>query len=225
MRKLFATAKGITPPENERLELYFLLVYNRFEEFIETSLPSLSQYLGDELEPLVREFMRLKHTSPLLLDLGNEFVDFFRGKELPLKAKLPFLEELALYEWLEVELFNAPDERLSEGFSWKGSYRLSSSAKILHFSFPVHRFNSMSYEEMIAAKGNYYLLMYRDRDENVKSVELTEFVYGYLKEVVGGVSPKTALERRELEFELEEVIPYLENFMSRLVSVGVLVKM
>jgi len=224
MRKLFETAKGVKDPEEHNLEVYHQLVYNRFEDFIRTSFPVFSSFLEGELETIVDEFLRERHTKPLLIELGREFVEFFRGRDYHFKDTLPFLEELLLYEWLEIELFNAPDDASSEDFHWEGRYRLSSTSRLLRFSYPVHRCEGVSTEDILKKKGDYYLLLYRGNTKEVRNVELTEFVYSFLKDITGGMSPEEALECRDLGEDREEVKAYLERFLKELVNFGVIIK-
>jgi len=224
MKKLFESAKGIIPPEHDGLKVYADLAYGRFEDFIRTSFPNFCRYVGDDLEPVVREFIKLRHEEPLLLRLGREFLEFFKEGDLPLKAKYPFLEELLLYELLEIELFNAPDDLYGGDFSWDGVYRLSKTAVLESFSYPVHKCAGLTSEDLSGSKGEYYLLIYRGKGEEVRSVELTDFVFSFLKDVVGGATPGRALEGKGLGVELDYVEPYLEKFLGELLSLGVLVK-
>ena len=212
-------------PESEALALYRELVYNRFEDFIKTSFPLFSSFAGEDLKPLVEEFLKEDHTSPLLVDLGRDFLGFFERIETPLKERLPFLEELLLYEWSEIEVFKAQDEEGASDFSWEGSYRLSSSSKLLKFRYPVHRAQELSTEEILKAEGEHYLLLYRDRSDKVRSQELTPFVYGFLKDIDSGRSPLEVLEGSDLSSEEKrEARPYLERFLKELLDLRILVK-
>ncbi|WP_457601149.1 HvfC/BufC family peptide modification chaperone [Hydrogenivirga sp.] len=224
MKRLFSVAKGEVSSDNPRESIYHELVYNRFEDFIRTSFPLFSSFVGSSLEPLVREFLSLEHRSPLLLSLGEEFLRFFKGKKTDLKERYPFLEELLLHEWLEIELFNAPDESPSETFSWEERYRLSSTARLLELEYPVHKGEGMTAEELAGARGKYHLLLYRGPNDDVRSVELTGFVFSFLRELCEGADPLEALEGRNLGDELELVRSYLDKFLGELVSLGVLVK-
>ena len=221
---LFTVAKGLERPKNPALEVYHRLVYNRFEDFIKTSFPLFSSFAGEELEPLIGEFLKLDHTSPLLIDLGREFVEFFKETGTNLKESKPFLEDLLLYEWSEIEVFNAPDEDGPSEFSWKDSYRLSVSSKLLHLRYPVHRAGELSPEEILKRQGDHYILLYRDRESEVKRVKLTAFVYKFLRDINSGISPIEAFEKSELGEEKEEAKPYLERFLRELLELGVLVK-
>lgn len=224
MEILFTVARGVKKPENKRMEIYRELVYNRFEDFIKTSFPLFFSFVEQEIEPLVRKFVEMDHTSPLLIDIGREFVEFFRSIETSLKHRLPFLEDLLIYEWAEIEVFNALDEEITPGFSWEGRYRLSRSSRLIHLNYPAHSIDGLSQRDILERKGSYYILLYRDPTTEVKRVELTAFVYDFLREVDSGRSPMSALENSSLGEEKEEVKWYLERFLKELLNFGILVE-
>lgn len=224
MKELFRTAKGIVHPKTEGMRVYADLAYGRFEDFVKTSFPNFCRCAGESIKPIVREFLREKHSEPLLLKLGRDFFDFFKAGDLPLKERYPFLEELLLYELLEIELFNAPDDLYGGEFSWEGAYRLSETALLRSFSYPVHKCEGMTPEKLAKGRGSFYLLLYRGKGEDVRSVELTEFVFSFLKDIAGGASPEEALKARGLGEEEKGARPYLEKFLKELLDLGVLVK-
>lgn len=224
MKKLFNVAWGRVGTDNDRLAVYSELVYNRFEDFVRTSFPLFTSFVEDDLGGILKEFVRREHRSPFLIDVGGEFLDFFVSLKHPVKERYPFLEELLLLEWLEIEVFNAPDDRASEGFFWEESYRLSSTARLLELKYPVHRSESLSAEEIGKAEGRYYLLFYRGKDDEVRNVELTEFVFSFLTDVAKGEPPLEVLKNKDLGEEAEEVRSYLDRFMKELVELKVIVK-
>ena len=224
MKTLFEVAKGLKDPQNSAQETYHLLVFNRFFDFVETSFPLFSSFAEDKLRPLIKEFLRERHTSPLLFELGREFLDFFRRSETSLKERFPFLEELLLYEWTEIEVFNAPDEDETSTMSWEGRYRLSKSARLLCLQYPVHRAEELSAEEIVSRKGEYHLLIYRDRENEVKRTDLTPVVYRFLDLINSGETPSSALEGSGLGEHAEEARPYLERFLKELSDLRILIK-
>jgi len=221
MKRLFNVAWGREETDDERLAIYSELVYNRFEDFIKTSFSFFASSVEDHLKEILHEFVPREHRSPLLIDIGREFLDFFVSFEHPVKERLPFLEELLLLEWLEIEIFNAEDEISDSDFNWHGRYRFSKSSSLVSFFYPVHRAEEIPIEEIIEGRGRYNLLIFRDREDTVRKVELTDFVYDYLTLVGLGWSPLEALRVFEVD---EEVKPYLERFFRDLLSQGVLIR-
>ncbi len=224
IKLLFETAKGVRSPEDNALGVYRDLVHNRFEDLIRTSFPKFSQIVGEDLSSIVDEFVKVKHSSPLLLHATKEFVDFFRSFDSPIKREHPFLEELLFHEWLEIHLFNLPEEGERAEFSWESLFRISRTCALSEFTYPVHKLGSLSPEDISGRKGAYYLLTYRGFSEEVKSVELTEFVYAFLRDIDSGVTPSDALKRKGLGEEEEFVRGYLDKFLRELCDLGVLVK-
>lgn len=222
MRRLFNVAWGREETDDERLQIYAELVYNRFEDFVKTSFPLFTSFVDKHLGEVLREFVSREHRSPLLIDVGEEFLDFFVSFKHPIKERLPFLVELLLLEWLEIKTFNAEDEKTNDDFSWRGLYRLSKSSCLSRFSYPVHRVEELSVEEVIKGKGRYNLLIFRDMEETLRKVELTDFVYDYLTLVGLGRSPLEAFGAFDVSWE--EVKPYLERFFRDLLSQGILVR-
>ncbi len=224
MLTLFKVAKGIENPKTDRLKIYRELVFNRFEDFIKATFPNFSSYAGENLRQLIKEFVKTEHRSPLLLDVGKEFVKFFKNfKSFP-KEEKPFLEDLLLYEWLEVEVFNSPDEETSYEFSWNEKYRLSVFSRLQEFEYPVHKLKDLRKEEIVKRKGKYYLLIYRDSEDKVRHVELTPFVYNFLSLINSGVEPLRVFDKLEVELDRSIVKEYLEKFLMELIQTGILVK-
>lgn len=223
MEKIFRVALGRDETKDQRLKIYRDLVFSRLEDALSVSFPIFKSFVGEDFGRLVSEFMKNGPRTPILLEASREFAEFFRKKEDPLKERIPFLDELVLFEWLEIEVFNAEEEETSE-FSWERTYRLSESARLVSFSYPIHRVEGRGPEEITKAKGKYNLLIYRDPlDLEVKSVDLTEFVHSLLCDVDRGLTPKEALLRRKETADPEEVGPYLDRFFRELCSKALLV--
>jgi hypothetical protein len=224
MRRIFNVALGREEAEEESLRVYGDLVYTRMEETLSSSFPLFKRFTGDRFGDLVALFVKERHRSPLLMDLPGEFLEFFRSADLPLKASMPFLEDLLLYEWAELKVFWAEDPEVSP-FSWEGRYELSPTAVLGRFSFPVHRADRLEAEELLRLKGSYHLLVYRDpEDLEVKTVELTEFVYEFLEKIQKGAEPLNLLtEKIPKDLDPREVKNYMERFLGELCSKGILV--
>ena len=217
MKELFLVAKGELEPKDEGQRAYRELVFNRFYDAISTTFPLFSSFVGEEaLSKLISLFLREKHSSPLLLNLLGEFVEFFRKAGEHLKSDKPFLEELLIYEWTEVELFNASDSTEEK------VYRLSPSARLLTFEYPVHRAEELNKEEIVSKRDRYYLLLYRDPETyEVNSVELTRPVFEFLR-LLEGSTPKEAIRKVDWGVDVNEVEGYILRFVEELKKKGVL---
>jgi hypothetical protein len=134
------------PPgiEDRRLAVYRELFFNNLNTLLGRTFPVLRAVLGDDgWRALVREFMiRHRAHTPYFLEVPRELVDFLAAR--PEDPALPFLAELAHYEWAELALSVAaesddlaaidPDGDLLAGVPVK-----SALAWPLSYRFPVHR--------------------------------------------------------------------------------------
>ncbi len=225
MEKLFKVARGEVECEDERLRVYKDLVFNRFYDCLETSFPLFTSFIGSgTLAELVGEFLKEPHRSPFLIDVAENFVYFLLRKKPDLSREKPFLIELLRYEWLRIELYNAPDPMYSGSFSFQSHLSLSPSARLVRFIYPVHRLTD-SHRGKNPPKGRYNLLMFRTPEEfTIKDIELTDFVYEFLyKVLVKGCIPEKVLESVEKDIEPSEVASYLERFLKDLWKLGAVV--
>tara|TARA_R110001592_G_scaffold337300_1_gene623602 strand:+ start:221132 stop:221875 length:744 start_codon:yes stop_codon:yes gene_type:complete len=165
------------PPgvEQRRLDIYKRLVYNNIESFISSGFPVLkSLYEEDDWHGLVRAFIdgHSCHT-PYFLEIGQEFLQFLL-EEHQMRAVDPvFMTELAHYEWVELAL----DISLEEPPSAQSCEdpllvipRLSPVAWLLNYQYPVHRIGPGF--QPATADAPTYLVVYRDREDRVRFMEL-----------------------------------------------------
>ena len=165
------------PPgiEPRRLAVYEGLVYNNIEGFISSGFPVLRRLYDDEdWHGLVRAFI-VNHAchTPYFLEISQEFVQYLLEDHRARDCDPPFLAELAHYEWVELALDVAeevlpPATAVSDVLA--AVPRLSPLAWVLCYQFPVHRIGP-DYRPGEAATPTY-LAVYRDRQEQVRFMEL-----------------------------------------------------
>ncbi len=137
-------ARGDEIPEGTQpgLLTYRNLVFHRYKEVILNAFPLLRELTGKTwMRHQINIFRKRKIQSEFIWMLPHEFLDFLHASgafsELP---ELPWAEELAFYEWLEIELFmKLYDFPPVTKFSYETSYQISPSARLQKFSFPVFR--------------------------------------------------------------------------------------
>jgi len=165
------------PPgvEQRRLDIYQRLVYNNIEGFISGGFPVLrSLYADDAWHELVRAFIETHRChTPYFLEISQEFIRFLMD-DYPLReCDPPFLAELAHYEWAELALDVAVDEPPPErvpGDPLEAIVQLSPLAWLLSYQYPVHRIGPAF--RPLQAEQPTYLVVYRDRGERVRFMEL-----------------------------------------------------
>lgn len=165
------------PPgiEPRRLAVYESLVYNNIEGFISSGFPVLHRLYDEEAwHGLVRAFIanHACHT-PYFLEISQEFVQYLLEDHRARECDPPFLAELAHYEWVELAL-DVAEEVLPAATAVRDVLaavpRLSPLAWVLCYRFPVHRIGP-DYRPVEAAAPTY-LAVYRDRQEQVRFMEL-----------------------------------------------------
>jgi hypothetical protein len=111
----------------------------------------------------------------LFLEIPREFLSYLDEERGERAGDLPFMRELAHYEWVELALSVAEtvDDRPADhdGNLLEGVPVLSSTAWPLVYRYPVHRIGPDFQPEYAGAQPTY-LLAYRDTADDVGFVEL-----------------------------------------------------
>ena len=126
--------------------------------------------------------MRRHHSkTPYLFEISEEFLAYLQNERGATETDPPFLLELAHYEWVEQALLISEavlpaenplllDDPLSQ------TIYLSELAWPLAYRFPVHRI-SPDYQPSCSPVEPTFLLVYRDRDDQVKFLEIGSGAY------------------------------------------------
>jgi len=174
--------------ERRRLRIYEDLIYNNIEGFLSGGFPVLrSLYSDADWHPLVRAFIdQHRCHTPYFLEISQEFLKFLMEAFTARPCDPPFLAELAHYEWVELVL-DVSEETLPEPVPVTDVLevvpRLSPLAWSLSYQFPVHRIGP-GYTPAEAAEPSY-LVVYRDREDRVRFMELNAAVARLLELVRG----------------------------------------
>lgn len=161
----------------ERLATYAELVHNNIRGFLESSLPILRARTDAAVwDHWVKRFIA-DHPcqSPLFRDIPLAFVEFMSNGALAVPAELPFAVELAHYEWTEIALFLAADSP-PPPFAPNGDLMaqppvLNPVLWLLAYQYPVQRISARPQPEDTIT-GPYFLLRYRDRQDEVRTFEI-----------------------------------------------------
>ncbi len=163
--------------ESRRMAIYRDLFFNNINNTLSSAFPVIRQLMtqNDWLN-LVRSFMKDHFCqSPRFVDVSKEFIDYLHQQHDVDKA-MPFLHELAHYEWVELALSIAEDEWQSSEINEACdlltlSYHDSPLAWLLSFDFPVHQI-SHDFQPTSASETPHFLLVYRNQADEVKFIEL-----------------------------------------------------
>jgi len=142
--------QGVDP---QKLDLYRELMFNTVLESLESIFPFTHQLISEQdlqseswtefVDRYRRAYPNLSHN---LMGAVENFPRFI-AEQAELVACFPFVAELALYEWLEMQALNLPDQVVSDDLVAKKLPDLAhydsyvpiwNEARVLHsFTFPV----------------------------------------------------------------------------------------
>ncbi len=157
--------RPIPGADSERVSHYRRLVFNIIEDNLQTAYPLTHDLLSpEEWEEVVTEFFS-NHPcqSPQIWSMPNEFYEYLRDVNHPLLEKYPFLEDLLLFEWREIELYMSEDHSIRHDLHGNVSNDklvVNPEHGLMHLSWPVHLMNASEIKP--EHKGNFFLLMHRD---------------------------------------------------------------
>jgi len=166
--------------EDRRMKIYRDLFFNNISRLLASNFPVLRQlHRTGNWSRLIREFY-VEHRShtPLFPELPREFLRYLEERRRERRGDLPFLLELAHYEWVELAL--SLDTRNLEdiivdrnGDMLNGIPVLSPLAWPLSYRYPVHRIGP-GYQPAEPPAEQTHLLVYRDRSDQVKFMQLND---------------------------------------------------
>lgn len=171
-----------------RMSVYADLFFRNLEQHLANGFPVIRRITPDEQwKGFVRAFMvHHRCQTPLFPEIGKEFAHFLIAEwddpDCP-----PFLGELACYEYLEVAIALSEDDpapapvaRDIDSDILDGRLRLSTSARVVQYRFPVHRIGPAYQPESVPGTPTY-LLVYRAPDDHVRFMELNTMSYSLLE--------------------------------------------
>ena len=185
--------------EPRRMQIYLDLFFNNIESFLAGAFPVAKRVLaGERWQALVRAFVhRHPSASPYFLEISQEFLTFLAEGDpgdVP-----PFLLELCHYEWVELALSVAEEEIPEAGIDPQGDL-LSGVPAVspliwkLAYHYPVHQIGP-DYQPEAPGDSPTQLVVYRNRDDRVRFMEVNALTMALLDELEGGGTGAEALDR------------------------------
>ncbi len=226
---------GVGPAEQvgveaRRLRVYRELVERNLQGFLDSGFPVLRRALsGAEWAHWGRRF-RIEHRchTPCFHEISAEFVAFLQGLA-PAAAPPPaWVQELAHYEWIELELDLANEELPAKGGSmppdWKQDVPvLSPLARLLRYRHPVHRIGGEGLDPEVPSAT--FLVAWRDREYQVRFMEVNPLSMAVLERCRPGDSTgATVLAQlaRDAQMEPAQLMPFGQQLLSDLEAKAVL---
>jgi uncharacterized protein len=194
----------------ENLHQYRRLVFNIASDIIETAYPIAYSYMERETwNELVDEYFREhKCQNTQVWRMPMEFYEYCLEKNIQEKLSIPFLNELLYFEWLEMEVHTMEDIPYpavkTEGDWMSDVIALNPEHRLIRLAYPVH--TTAPGEELISRKGDYFLLIYREKDSgNVQFIDLSMFYTYILENIKNGALLKDILVEANSLFQLNDI--------------------
>ncbi len=161
--------------EDRRMAIYRDLIYNNIESFLSGGFPVIRSLMDAESwHLLVRGFVKDHRChTPYFLEISQEFLLYLQGGSAFIADDLPFIIELAHYEWVELALDVSPEQLPEPSADIDLSMHLLDSNLVisplawrLNYTFPVHKI-SPDYQPLEPLSEPTSLIVYRGSDEAV----------------------------------------------------------
>ncbi|MFA6164713.1 MAG: putative DNA-binding domain-containing protein [Methylobacter sp.] len=187
-------ASYIRDPENnpppadvkqQRMDMYRELFFNNIEGFLSANFPVIKKILdGSRWIELVQDFYA-KHPckSPYFSEIPEEFLEYLQN-ERNNADDLPFMLELAHYEWVEMALSISKEEVIANNENLDNLFnkhiQLSPLAWPLAYQYPVQKI-SPAFLPDAAPQQPTFLIVYRNPNDEVNFIEITPITYRLLQ--------------------------------------------
>lgn len=186
--------------EDRRLAIYRELFFNNLSSLLGSSFPVLKKIsTAEQWRGRIREFMaHHRAQTPYFLEIPKEFLAFLQHGYTGGADDLPFLLELAHYEWVELALSVSTDGDDPEGIDPDGDLLdgipvVSALAWPLAYRFPVHRI-SADYQPEEPGEQPTYIVVYRKPDNEISFMELNAVTAALLDKISQNDEQKTGRE-------------------------------
>ncbi|MGD2119373.1 MAG: putative DNA-binding domain-containing protein [Chromatiales bacterium] len=180
-----------TDVEDRRMDIYRELFFNNINGFLQNGFPVLHSILSEhDWEKMARDFFAHHHCStPIFTEIAEEFLDYLQNERRATEDDLPFLLELAHYEWIEMAVSisdaDAQDPAVDPNGDLLGGHPvISAVAQNLSYHFPVHLIGPEFIPQQ-ASDELTHLVVYRNRQDEVVFLEInvvTQTLIQILKE-------------------------------------------
>lgn len=174
-----------TDVKEQRVAMYRELFFNNINTFLSSNFPILHKILDGQpwLELAQDFFARHQCKSPYFSEIPEEFLDYLQN-ERDNPDDLPFMLELAHYEWVEMALSIAKEEPVANrqiaDNLLEQRIRLSPLAWLLAYQYPVHKI-APTFLPMLPPAQPTFLIVYRDLQDEVNFLEITPMTYRLLE--------------------------------------------
>ncbi|MCG9721586.1 putative DNA-binding domain-containing protein [Shewanella sp. Isolate7] len=160
-----------------RMGIYRELFFNNVKGFVASGFPVLCSLYEEEIwQALVQRFFATHDCqTPIFIEIAQEFLLFLQNEYQMNEQDPAFMLELAHYEWLELVVATAPDDRQSQRLDAQSiearPLALSLAARVAQYHFEVQRISPDYRPEVPIEQPNFFCL-YRDSSDEVCFLQL-----------------------------------------------------
>ena len=164
--------------EDRRMAIYRELFYNNVEGFLSNTFPVLRKLHEDKpWHAMARDFFAHHQSqTPLFLEIPREFLVWLENERNAQTDDLPFLYELAHYEWVELALSISEETLDQDGVNPEGEFLtgipvLSPLAWHMSYRYPVHRIGP-DFLPKEPGETTTNIVVYRNREDEIGFMEI-----------------------------------------------------
>ncbi len=174
---------GIDP---KRMAMYRELFFNNIKSFLSSNFPVIRKLLDDHQWQALAQDFYLHHNcrTPHFSEIAEEFLDYLQNDRDP-THDLPFLLELAHYEWVEMALSIAQETPIFGDADFVTNIldrrlKLSPLAWSLAYQYPVQNIGP-DFMPTSPPEQPTYLIVYRDPNDDVHFMQSTPVIFKLLQ--------------------------------------------
>ncbi len=175
----------IAGADSNRLPYYRRLVFNVVKDSVASAFPIAKKYVDESIWAKMVEtfFANHKCQEAQVWRMPFEFYQYAQQEKYEKNYNIPYLNDLLLFEWLEVELYMMEDLKyptFKNSTNWKNNLiAVNPEHKLIKLEYPVHK---LIPKEAQTKKGDYFLLLFREKDSGkIQFVDLS-VLYTFLIE-------------------------------------------
>ncbi len=178
---------GITP---DRLHHYRRLVFNVVYNTMEQAYPITHQVFGTKkFREMIHDFFSVHDCqTPQIWKLPGEFYEYALEQNLAVRHESPWLHDLLLFEWVEIEVHTMPDEVIPAQSEIHGDplskiLGINPEFRLIRLEYPVHL---MKIGKASENKGSYFVLVSREPDTGHVNFFNLSILHAFVFEQISG---------------------------------------
>ena len=222
---------------NKGLEYYTKLIYNNINNVLMQAYPiTHSVVAAEKWQMMVRGFIK-QHpsTANRIWKMPREWMNYVENKHFAEKFDIPFLNDLLMFEWVEMEVFTMPSKKEKitgvkpkeiVSIEWDKKIKIIEVYRLVQLKYPVHLY---AIKKAVENAGDYFLLTFRTDDHQVKYVDMPALHVLFFEQIRNGATLNEItweLQRfkKPREKDREVVKSYLESFVTSMFRYGIFKK-